>query len=73
MQAIRDLSILISSSGSLRSDDYIRDTVILDSVLSLIGISTQFPVRRGRYGLITVGVLLLLVAGEQLLTLPGPP
>jgi hypothetical protein len=55
------------------SDDYIRDTVILASVLFLIGISTQFPVRRGRYGLITIGLILLLIAGEQLLTLPGPP
>jgi hypothetical protein len=55
------------------SDDYIRATVILASVLFLIGVSTQFPVRRGRYGLITIGVVLLLVAGEQILTLPGPP
>ena len=54
-------------------DEYIRATVILASVLFLIGISTQFPIRRGRYGLITVGVLVLLVAGAQILALPGPP
>jgi len=54
-------------------DHYIRVTVILASVLFLIGISTQFPIRRVRYGLITVGVVLLLFAGEQILSLPGPP
>jgi hypothetical protein len=55
------------------ADHYIRATVILASVLFLIGISTQFPVRRGRYGLITIGLLLLVVAGEQILSLPAPP
>jgi hypothetical protein len=54
-------------------DHYIRVTVILASVLFLVGISTQFPLRRGRYALITVGVVLLLFAGEQLLSLPTPP
>jgi hypothetical protein len=54
-------------------DHYIRATVILASVLFLIGISTQFPVRRGRYGLITIGLVLLVFAGEQILSLPAPP
>jgi hypothetical protein len=30
-------------------------------------------VRRGRYGLIAIGVVLLVVAAEQILSLPGPP
>jgi hypothetical protein len=54
-------------------DHYIRITVILASVLFLVGISTQFPIPRVRFGLITVGVVLLLFAGQQLLSLPGPP
>ena len=54
-------------------DDYVRDTVILASVLFLVGISTQFPIRGVRYGLIGVGAVLLLVAFEQILSLPGPP
>jgi hypothetical protein len=54
-------------------DHYIRVTVILASVLFLVGISTQFPIRGIRYGLIAVGVALLLFAGEQILSLPGPP
>jgi len=54
-------------------DHYIRVTVTLASVLFLVGISTQFPIRRVRYGLVAVGVVLLLFAGEQILSLPGPP
>ena len=55
------------------SDHYIRATVILASVLFLVGISTHFPLRGVRYGLITVGAALLLFAAEQILSLPGPP
>jgi len=54
-------------------DHYIRVTVILASVLFLVGISGHFPIRRGRYALIAVGMVLLLFACQQLLSLPGPP
>ncbi len=54
-------------------DKYVRDTVILASVLFLVGISTQFPLRNVRYGLIAVGGVLLIVAFQQILSLPGPP
>lgn len=54
-------------------DNYIRVTVILASVLFLVGISTQFPLRGVRWGLITVGIVLLAFAGEQIVTLPAPP
>ncbi len=54
-------------------DKYVRVTVILASVLFLVGISTQFPLRGVRYGLISVGAVLLVFAAEQILTLPGPP
>jgi len=54
-------------------DKYIRTTVILASVLFLVGISTQFPFRAVRYGLIGVGAVLLIFAVEQILQLPGPP
>ena len=50
-----------------------RTTVILASVLFLVGISTQFPIRCVRYGLIGVGGILLVFAGVQILQLPGPP
>jgi len=55
------------------SDNYIRTTVILASVLFLIGISSHFPIRGVRVGLITVGVALLLFAAVQIVILPPPP
>jgi hypothetical protein len=55
------------------SDDYIRDTVFLATVLFLIGISTHFSLRPARRGLVGVGTVLMLFSVLQLLTLPGPP
>lgn len=55
------------------SDKYIRVTVILASVLFLVGISTHFPYRAARFGLIVVGAGLVVAAGVQLLQLPGLP
>ena len=54
-------------------DNYVRTTVILASVLFLVGISTHFPVRAVRYGLIAVGGTLLLIAAIAILRLPGLP
>jgi hypothetical protein len=54
-------------------DKYIRTTVILASVLFLVGISSHFPLRGVRIGLITVGVALLLVAVVSIIILPPPP
>jgi hypothetical protein len=56
-----------------RSDKYIRVTVFLASVLFLIGISTRFPRRGGRYALVALGAVLLIVSVVQLAQLPGPP
>ena len=55
------------------SDEYVRTTVILASVLFLVGISTQFPVRAVRYGLIAVGTGLLVFGAVLILLLPPPP
>ena len=60
-------------SAAQTGDHYIRVTVILASVLFLVGLSTQFPIRGVRYGLIATGLVLLLFAGVQILSLPGPP
>ena len=54
-------------------DKYIRVTVILASVLFLVGISTHFPYRAVRFGLVIVGAALLIFAGVQLIQLPGLP
>ena len=56
-----------------RSDDYVRTTVFLATVLFLVGISTQFPLRGVRYGLVAVGAVLLIFSVVQLAQLPGPP
>ena len=55
------------------SDKYIRATVILASVLFIVGISTHFPLRGVRYGLIAVAVALVVFGAVQILQLPGPP
>jgi hypothetical protein len=60
------------SAGST-SDNYVRDTVFLATVLFLVGISGHFRIRQARYALITVGVLLLGFSVVQLLGLPAPP
>jgi len=54
------------------ADDYVRTTVILASVLFLIGISAHFPVRGARIGMIAVGSVLLVFAVVLILTLPAP-
>jgi hypothetical protein len=55
------------------ADKYVRLTVFLASVLFLVGISSHFPVRSARYGLIAAGAVLLVFSVIQLLGLPGPP
>jgi hypothetical protein len=54
-------------------DNYVRDTVFLATVLFLVGISGHFKLRKARYGLVSVGVLLLVFSVVQLIGLPPPP
>jgi hypothetical protein len=61
-----------SSQGGT-SDKYIRTTVLLASVLFLIGISTHFPLRGVRLGLVAVGSAVLILSLVQLAQLPLPP
>ena len=60
-------------SSASTGDKYIRVTVILASVLFLVGISSHFPLRSVRYGLVTLGAALLIFAAIEILSLPGPP
>ena len=60
-----------SEAGS-NADDYVRTTVVLAVVLFLVGISTQFPLRSIRYGLLGLGAVLLVVSLAQLAQLPRP-
>jgi hypothetical protein len=68
-----DASFKRGSDAGATGDKYVRDTVYLATVLFLVGISSHFPLRGARYGLIGVGSLLLVFSVSQLLSLPGPP
>jgi hypothetical protein len=68
-----DAQFTKGSEAGATGDKYVRDTVFLATVLFLVGISGHFPVRRGRYVLITIGGLLLVFSVVQLLGLPAPP
>ena len=60
-------------SASKTSENYVRATVFLASVLFLVGISAHFPGRGARYGLIALSAALLVAALVQLAALPRPP
>jgi hypothetical protein len=68
-----DALLLKGSSQGNTSDKYIRTTVLLASVLFLIGISTHFPLRGVRFGLVAVGSAVLILSLVQLAQLPLPP
>jgi hypothetical protein len=59
--------------AAITGDKYIRVTVILASVLFLVGISSHFPLTGIRIGLICIGAALLLFGAFEILQLPGPP
>jgi hypothetical protein len=54
------------------SDEYVRTTILLASVLFFVGISAHFPLHQVHYGLVGLGIVLLVVAGVQLVGLPQP-
>ena len=54
------------------SDDYVRTTVFLATVLFLVGISGHFRVRSARIGLIAVGGVILVTSIVFLIDLPKP-
>jgi hypothetical protein len=68
-----DEAFATGASEGETSDKYVRTTVYLASVLFLVGISTRFPLRGGRYALVALGAVLLIVSIVELTQLPGPP
>jgi hypothetical protein len=60
-------------SAASTADKYVRLTVLLAAVLFLVGISSRFPVRQGRYLLVGIAGVLLVISVVQLGSLPGPP
>ncbi len=73
LDAQADEAFAAGESAGETSDKYVRSTVYLASVLFLIGISTRFPLRGGRYALVVLGVAMLVLSVVQLTQLPGPP
>jgi hypothetical protein len=63
----------LGEQAATHSDDYIRVTVVLASVLFLVGLSSHFPLTGVRWGLIGVGGALLLLAAVEIIRLPAPP
>jgi hypothetical protein len=55
------------------SDNYVRTTVFLATVLFLVGISGHFRVRAARAGLIAVGTAILATSVVLLIQTPKPP
>jgi hypothetical protein len=60
-------------TAGTNADNYVRIAVYLATVLFLVGISGHFRFKSARYGLVTVGVIVLIIAVATLTTLPGPP
>ena len=68
-----DRAFASGATAGETSDKYVRSTVYLASVLFLVGISTRFPLRGGRYALVGLGAVMLVVSVVLLTQLPGPP
>jgi hypothetical protein len=68
-----DAAFSTGSSAGGTADNYVRDTVFLATVLFLVGISAHLEVRAARFGLVGVGVVLLVFSVIQLVGLPAPP
>jgi hypothetical protein len=73
LNAEADALFSTGSSQGNTSDKYIRTTVFLASVLFLVGISTHFPLRAVRFGLVGVSGALLILSLVLLAQLPRPP
>jgi hypothetical protein len=73
LDAAADAYYAAGAHAASTGDKYIRVTVILASVLFLVGISSHFPLRGVPYGLVALGAGLLIFAAIEILSLPGPP
>ena len=63
----------LGAQAGANSDNYVRDTIYLATILFLIGISGHFRFFRIRLGLVVLGGLMLVVAVLQIATSPPIP
>jgi len=68
-----DRHYALGEEAGSNSDGYVRTTVYLATVLFLVGISGQFPVRAARLGLIGIGGVILAFSSVLLIIAPKPP
>ena len=73
LDAQADVYYAEGQHAAVTGDKYIRVTVILATVLFIVGISSHFPLRSIRIGLVCLGAGLLIFAAIEILQLPGPP
>lgn len=73
LDAVADRDYAAGEADGNDSDNYIRTTVFLASVLFLVGISGHFAVRGARIGLVVVGAVILGFAVALLAVAPKPP
>src|SRR6201996_5408827 len=73
LDAQADAAFTEGSDAGGTADKYVRETVFLATVLFLIGISGHVKLRQARYGLVGVGLILLVFSVIQLAGLPAPP
>jgi hypothetical protein len=73
LDATADTLFAEGADAAETADPYVRVTVFLATVLFLVGISGHFRVRAARYGLVAVGVIILVVAVAILIVSPKPP
>jgi hypothetical protein len=73
LSARADAYFTAGESAAGTADKYVRLTVLLAAVLFLVGISSRFPVRMARDGLVGIATVLLVFSVVQLIGLPGPP
>jgi hypothetical protein len=73
LDAQADDAFAAGASAGKSADDYVRTTVFLAVVLFLVGISAHFPLRAARYGLVSLGAVLLVISVVLLVQLDRPP
>ena len=73
LDAQADAHYARGEDAAITADKYVRVTVVLASVLFIVGISSHFPLRSVRIGLVVVGAGLLIFGAVEILQLPGPP
>ena len=73
LDARADAHYARGEDAATTGDRYVRVTVVLASVLFIVGISSHFPIRGIRIGLVVVGAALLILGAVEILQLPGPP